>query len=289
MTLLTLPLDLNTYVQTFNFSNQSALDAQVAIDGSWSGLGSFTVAGISIAQSIEDDLLRVGKYVGERNVPHDVRYQRRSTSELMRRMGQPVIVKHMFNPEDELKGLARKSDNFLDAYGQVRNRDPLSYGVGYCSIENSTDEWIAPDGSVVTASVSPGSGYVSAPKYRGFGPGYLTYIIEPDAAIDLYLHTQAGAFVRVQQATAVTAWFPEINDNDLIINVTLDATGHVIDTGDRYVAKKTNPISIRGTNRRGRQEYSGDRGNAHLVNQQFEMDLVPQHSGSALYDVEIDR
>jgi hypothetical protein len=173
----------------------------------------------------------------------------------------------MFNPDDETNGLARKSDNFQSAYGQVRNRDPLSHGIGYCSLENSLDEWISPGGDVISASTSPGSGYVPAPKYRGFGPGYLTYLIEPDAAFDIYLHSPAGAFVRVQQATAVAAWFPEINDNDLIVNVTLDRAGRVIDTGDRYVAKQTNPVSIRGTDRRGRSEYSGDRGNAHLVNQ----------------------
>jgi hypothetical protein len=270
------------FLNTLNFSNQSALDAQVAVNGSWSGLGTFTVGGLSVTNTLNDDLFRVGKYVGERNVPHDIKMLRRSTSDMMRRVGQPVIVKHMFNPEDEDSGIARKSDNFQDPYGQVRNRDPLSYGIGYCSIQNADDEWIGSNGYVTN---TPGTN--PAPKYRGYGPGYLTYIVEPDAALDLYLHSPAGAFVRVQKATAVTAWFPEINDNDLLINVTLDRTGRVIDTGDRYVAKTTNPVSIRGTDRLGRSEYSGDRGSAFVINQTFEMDLIPRPN--ILYNVETDR
>lgn len=278
---------MTEYLDTLSFSSAAALEAHVGVEGSFAALGNFTVAGLTVTQGLTDDLFRVGKYVGERYVPHDIKTQRRSTSELMRRVGQPVILKHMWNPSDEAKGLARKSDNFQPAYGQVRNRDPLSHGTGWTSIENADDEWIAPDGSIVTSATSPGIDFVPAPKYRGYGPGYLTYLIEPDAALDIYLHDPLGAFVRVQQAQAVAAWFPEINDNDLIINVTLDRAGRVVDTGDRYVAKQTNPVSIRGLDRRGRSEFSGDRGNSFMVNQRFEMSLVP--AGNTLNDIDIDR
>jgi hypothetical protein len=268
------------------FTSSSDLAAAVSVTGSWSGLGNFVVGGLSVTQGALDDLLRVGKYLGEPYVPHDIRQQRRATSEVMRRLGRPVIIKHMWNPGDERLGLAKKSEDFFDIYGQTRNKDPFSYGTGYQSTDLASDEWITPDGTIVRSDTQPGPEFKQASKYRGFGPGYLTYIVEPDAALDLYKHTPEGALIRVQTATAQTAWFPEINDNDLIINVTLDKTGRIAETHERYTAKMTNPVTIRGDGRPRGGEGDGG-GNIYLVNQQFEMVLLP--SNNVLYSVEIDR
>jgi hypothetical protein len=235
----------------------------------------------------DDTLIRVGRYVGEPNTPQDVKRRRRMVYDAMRRMGTPVIVKHMYNDEDFERGVAEKSPTFQDPYGQVRNEDPLSYGIGYVSKEKSTDEWVTPSGVIVKSVTSPGAGHVPAPRYRGFGPGYLTWIIEPDTAEDYFKLSAGGALIQVQTATAQAPWYPEINDNDLIINVVLDANGRVEKTLERYQAKMTNPISIRGRDRRGRREYTEGGGNRHVVNQQFEMTLVP--TTNILQKVETDR
>lgn len=271
------------------FNAESDLLAEVAANGSWSSLTTFVVNGLLVTTSHEygDELFRVQKYVGEQNVPRDMRRLRKSTAGLMRRMGQPVIVKHMYNDLDVKLGLAEKSIEMQGAYGTVRNRDPFSHGVGFHSVERSTNEWISPDGSIVNADESPGSGYQAAPKYRGYGPGFLTYIIEPDAAEDVFKLSSTGALIKIQSQSVVCGWFPEINDNDLIINVELDKQGRVVNSGERYLAKMTQPVSIRGLDRRGRREYSGDNGNRHMINQTFEMTLQP--TNSVLQNVEIDR
>lgn len=276
-----------TYTDNATFTSQSELEATVARTGSWSGLGTFVVSGLLVEPLHRSAALHVAKYVGEANVPADIKRLRRSVHEVMRRMGSPVLVKHMFLPTDVDTGIARESPTFDDAYGQVRNRDPFSHGIGYVSAEKSTDEWISPNGAIVDSLTSPGADYIPAPKYRGYGPGYLTYIIEPDAATDFFKRSTTGALIQVQTATAQTGWFPNINDNDLIVNVTLNDVGEIADVHERYQTKTVNPVSIRGLDRKGRREYSGDNGNRHIVNQQFEMTLVP--GNSTLQQVEVDR
>lgn len=232
-------------------------------------------------------IYNVIRYVGEPNVPQDVKRRRRQISDAMRRFGTPVLVKHMYNADDVDAGIAEPSPGFSPVYGQSRNTDPLSHGIGFVSIEKSDNEWYnTSSGELQVASDSPGAGWLKAPRYRGFGPGYLTYIIEPDAAEDVFKLNEAGALIKVQTATAQAPWYPEISDNDLIINVILEGM-EIQDTLERFQAKVTNPISLRGYDRKGRREYSEDGGNRHIVNQQFEMTLVP--SNNVLMSVETDR
>jgi hypothetical protein len=61
----------------------------------------------------------------------------------------------------------------------------------------------------------------------------------------------------------------------------------VLKTHERYQAKQTNPITMRGLDRRGRREYSGGGGNRFAINQTFEMTLVP--TTHPLQKVETDR
>lgn len=228
------------------------------------------------------------RYVGSQNGPQDLLRRRKQVQETMRRMGTPVIVKHMFTDRDVQEGVAMPSPNFDDVYKQPRHDDPISHGIGYVSVELSEDEWYSSDGkTIVTSEVSPGVGYTQAPKYRGFGPGYLIYMIQPDVAEDVFKLTEQGVLIKVQEATAQAPWWPEINDNDLIINVTIGKGETILDTHERYQAKMTNPVSMRGYDRRGRREYTEDGGNRYVVNQQFQMTLVPQHD--VLYNVEVDR
>lgn len=254
---------------------------------SLSGTSNFTITQGLVIAELPSGLRYVAKYVGERNIPSDVARTRRSIYELMRRMGTPVVIKPMYTSRDADNGVAEESPNFNETYGQSRNRDPLSHGTGYVSVEKSPNEWYDSRGQIVVATSNPGPGYIQAPKYRGYGPGILTWIIEPDVAEDYYKHTAEGVLIKVQTATALTAWYPDINDNDLITHVTVDDYGLVLGTQERYQAKMTNPVSIRGLDRRGRREYTADYGNRHVVNQQFQMALLqPNHE---LYKVEVDR
>lgn len=252
-----------------------------------------TASGSSVVAGIQFDITPVGirfarKYVGESNVPQDIKRHRRQTYDIMRHMGTPVLIKHMFNAQDVTDGIAQPTENFSSIYGQTRNRDPLSHGVGYASVELSDNEWVGPQGNFVVSDTSPGAGYVKAPKYRGYGPGYLIYMIEPDAAQDVFRLDPTGALIKVQSAQAQAPWFPEINDNDLIINVTIDRSGNILQVNERYQAKQTNPVSMRGYgDRRGRREYTEDGGNRYVVNQTFEMTLLPR--SNTLQSVETDR
>jgi hypothetical protein len=241
-----------------------------------------------IKTKIYGDLLYATKYVGGENAPQDIKRLRRQVHDMMRRMGQPVIVKKMFTIDDVEKGIAEPSPNFDSIYGQTRNNDNLSWGVGFVSKEKSDDEWIdITTGNIVKSDYDVDPSWPKAPKYRGYGPGIVTYVIEPDAPQDFFTLTPAGAMVQVQTADVTMAWFPKVNDNDLIINVVLDEYGHVVDSTRRYQAKMTNPVTIRGLDRKGRREYEGDLGNRHMVNQVYPITLLP--ANHMLMNVEIDR
>lgn len=244
-------------------------------------------ASVGIKTEAYNNLLYVTKYVGEDNAPQDVKRLRRQVYDMMRRMGQPVIIKKMFTIKDVEMGIAERSPNYSDVYGQTRNNDNLSWGVGFVSKEKSKDEWINPsNGEIVKSRTNPG-GFDPAPKYRGFGPSIVTYVIQPDAPQDYFTLTPAGAMIQVQTADVSMSWFPKVNDNDLIINVELDESGRVATTGRRYQAKITTPITIRGLDRKGRREYEGDLGNRHVVNQNYPITLVPENH--ILMQVETDR
>lgn len=207
--------------------------------------------------------------------------------EMMRRMGSPVLIKHRYNDLDIQSGLAEKSPVYDPIYEQTRNRDPLSHGVGFVSVERSINEWYDANGDIVTSSVNPGEGWIQAPRYRGYGPGNLTYIIEPDRAEDFYKSTFGGPLFKVQTAQALAPWWPNVDDNDLIIQVIVNSQGTVINTNERFEAKNVNPVSMRGLDRMGRKEYGESFGNSHVVNQQFEMELIP--NTDIAYSVLVDR
>lgn len=230
----------------------------------------------------------VSRYVGGPATPQDVKRRRRQVYDAMRRFGTPVLIKHMFNPDDVITAEAVTSPGFNSAYGQGRNRDPISHGIGYVSTALSDNEWYhTTTGQIVISTTDPGASYEKAPKYRGFGEGQLVYIIEPDRAEDVFKVNEIGSFIKIQTAQAQAPWYPEIDDNDLIVHVTLDNHGTIVDTQERYQAKMTSPISVRGLDRRGRREYTEDGGNRHVVGQTFEMTLIPNND--VLMEVEVDR
>ena len=259
-------------------SSQTILDAEIGVSSSLAAMASLA-ASIGMKTRVYHDLLYVSKYCGEESAPQDVKRLRHQVYEMMRRMGQPVIIKKMYTIIDVEKGIAEKSPNFDDIYGQTRNNDNLSWGVGFVSKEKSNDEWINPlNGEIVKSRTAPDPSWPKAPKYRGYGPSIVTYLIQPDAPQDYFTLTPTGAMMQVQNAEVTMGWFPKINDNDLIINIELDESGHVADVGRRYLAKMTTPVSIRGLDRKGRREYEGDFGNRHMVNQTYTMTEVPENN-----------
>lgn len=279
----------NLTTSPLSLSGSSNLQIQNTLP-TLSGKGTFTVEGLKVIEH-KSGYYHVAKYVGEKNVPHDIKRLRRSVYEVMRRMGTPVLFKKMLTEDDTFDGTVEKSPNFNNIYGQTRNRDPLSHGIGFVSVEKSDEEWVNHATSeIVVSRTSPGANYSPAPKYRGYGPGLLLWVIEPDAAEDFFKHTPEGVFQKVQSASATAPWWPDINDNDILIHVELDKAGYIVDSQERYQAKMSNPVSIRGSNERaraGRHEYSGDFGSRHIINVTFEMVLLPR-THEVQY-VEIDR
>lgn len=242
----------------------------------------------------EQDLINVMEYFGESNVPRDVWRRRKSNMDAMKRFGSPVIIKHMYNDEDVQEGRAVRSPNFDDDYGQTRNRDPLSHGAGFVGAVDgqmilSSNEWYRSDGTggIIKSTTQPAEDYLLAPKYRGYGPGHLTYVIMPDVSEDVFKMSEGGVLIRTQQARVQMGWYPEANDNDLLITCQVDRAYNVVKTFERYELKQTNPVSIRGLDRKGRREYTEDFGNRHVVQQEFEMSLIPKHN--ELMNVDVDR
>lgn len=242
-----------------------------------------------------DTLNRVMNFTGDSRVPRDIRRHRANNLEMMRAYGTPVIFKKMYNDADRKAGIAVRSPNYSSAYDQTRHDDPLSHGVGFVGADNgqiitSSDEWYDTTGRNLTIEqtpTSPGPGWANAPTYRGFGPGYLTYAILPDAAEDVFKLTETGALIRTQTAQVQMGWYPEVNDNDLLVVVEIDRFNRVVQDHERYQLKMTNPLSVRGRDRLGRREYTEDFGNRYITDQQFEMTLIPPTD--QLYNVEIDR
>ena len=157
------------------------------------GIASLLEASTKLAHSlgiktrVQENLLYATKYVGEENAPQDIKRLRRQVHDMMRRMGQPVMIKKMLTVDDVKKGYAEKSPNFDSIYGQTRNNDHFSWGAGFVSKEKSKDEWIDPStGNIIRSKSIPDPSWPKAPKYRGYGPGIITYLIEPDAPQDFF-------------------------------------------------------------------------------------------------------
>jgi len=231
------------------------------------------------------------KAVGGRRTPQEIKRLRREVMDFTRKMGQPVVLKHQWNNEDVRQGLAKQCPACFDpAYKQTRNRCPVCFSVGFVSVEDDdiTNLYIE-DGELVLQADQINE--VPAPKYGGYGPGYITWLIEPDTPVDIFRINEQGVMVQTQSAQGVAPWFPELHDNDLAVNVHLTdnlkiehvnefGTGEFNRDYERYQLKLTNPITIRGFGKRAvDQDYQ--------VQQTFEMAHIPLDN--ILYLVPLDR
>jgi hypothetical protein len=223
-------------------------------------------------------------------VPWDISHARRSNLEVMRRMGTPVLLKHHYNIQDVENGVAQESPTMDDIYKQsTYATDELSYGVGYVSVETQDGEWYDPrTGQLYISHTIPQAGFLPAPKYRGYGPGYLTYAILPDRPEDAWKLTQQGTLIRQQTAKVQMGWWPTVGDNDLLIVVSLDSSGQVAETYERYQLKQVSPITMRGLDRGGHRESDTTAGgNRYWIGQEMESAKMPPND--VVYQVECDR
>lgn len=228
------------------------------------------------------------KYYGELNTPQDILRRRKQSLETMKRLGTPVLIKKMYTVDDVEKGIATESPNFATAYGQSTHDDEISYGVGYCSVETQPGEWIDNEGQLQVTD-SPQTGWEPAPKYRGYGPGYLTYCILPDAAEDVFRPTPEGLLLHTQIARTQLPWWPLCHDNDLLIVCELDAQQNIIATQERYQLHQVQPITMRGLDRWGQREFKANAaGNRFWIGQYCEANKVYAET-DPIYAVEVDR
>lgn len=231
-------------------------------------------------------------FYGDAGIPRDIRRMRISTMETMRRMGTPVLLKRVYTVRDVDNGRAQRTPGFDSDYGQTRAHDPLSHGVGFCSLDLSPTEWYDPVTFEILTTPDPTNPHgvpQQAPLYRGYGPGFLTYVILPDRPEDVFKLDPRGVLTRTQDAHVQIPWWPLVGDNDLLITVQLDRQGNVVDSFERYQLKQVMPITMRGEDQGGRREFPGANagGNRYWLSQEAEAVKVPDED--PIYDVEIDR
>lgn len=229
-------------------------------------------------------------YTGDPDVPASIKRLRLNSAQTFQRLGTPVLLKRMYNIEDVEQGTAIKATNFDPIYGaSTYATDFVSYGVGFASIDTQDGEWIDPaTGNLIINPTNPDPSFLPAPKYRGYGPGFLVYAILPDRPEDTWKLTEQGALIRQQQAMVQLPWWPQVGDNDLLITVSLNPNGTIDQTFERYQLKMVTPVTMRGRDRGGNREFPVNAGgNRFWINQQAEMVKLP--TNDIKYQVEVDR
>ena len=191
------------------------------------------------------------------------------------RLGQAVILRHRWNLDDVDAGLAKKCPAcYNSGYDETRVDCPVCFGTGYVSVANNTSGlYIDTRGQIVSSD--PGT-HVLAPLYGGYDEPLLTWLIEPDVAVDVFRISESGTMIRTYDAQGVAPWNPILGDNDLCINVTLSPHTNEIDTlEDRFELKMVQQVTIRGLGRRARFIATYQ---PYLVQQTFRMEKLPSNS-----------
>lgn len=225
------------------------------------------------------------KNVGSPNTPQEVKRLRRENMDYCRKMGQPIVWRHFYSLEDVDSGLAKPCPACFDTiYKQVRGDCPVCYGYGFASVEDNPDPlWITEDGLIVESDSQP-SETIRAPRYGGFHVPYLTWMVEPDIAEDVFGINKQGVMIKTYDAQGVAPWFPSMGDNDLCVNVAVGGDGFtILETYDRFQLKQVQQITLRGFGKQVRAKVDGQ---PHQVQQTFQMSkgIV----GTQIYNVPVD-
>lgn len=191
-------------------------------------------------------------YIGGSYVPWDIKRRRKQVLQNLKRFGTPCLVKHRYSDLDVRNNVAQVSIGRDSTYGQPRWFDPLSLGTGYVSVETSPDEWVNfQTGEIIQSINNPGTNYIQAPMYRGFGPASLVYLIFLDRPRDYFAYDPGGAIYNIEQGGIIGPWYPKIWDGDLIIEVITDKGGNVQEALDYWEARMITPVTMRGRDIRG--------------------------------------
>lgn len=217
--------------------------------------------------------------VGAPNTPQEVKRLRRQNMDMCRKLGQPVILRHQWNGDDVTSGDAKQCPACFDeAYRQVRNDCPVCFGVSFVSVADHPTNWITRRGRISTTDDGTN---VKAPLLGGYSQPWLTWIMEPDVALDVFRINEQGVLVKTQNAAGTAPWFPQLGDNDLCINITLSKDGsHAHSSQERYQLKMTNPVTVRGW---GKNTIAQE----HRIAQTFEMSHAP--TGNILYQIPLEQ
>jgi hypothetical protein len=250
------------------------------------------------------------KYIGEPGIPKQVARRRRWVYDAFRRVGTPFLWKHKYSPVDVQLGIAQASPAFSDIYGRSGRFDTISHGVSFVSQAISPNEYYDAEGNIQQFATNPGAGWTPAPLYRGYGPGWIVYCIQPDSPLDYLKVDASGSIMRVMQPQIICPWFPIMNDGDLLVSIDMDNGGNIVQAHERYECRSMQPITVRGNDKKGRRDRGVARriptgnddgsspgagatpvytptGNAYVLNQISAENRLPY--GHTAYDVEIDR
>lgn len=223
--------------------------------------------------------------IGGPNTPQEIKRLRRENMDLCRRMGQPAIFRHMYSLEDVNAGTAQKCPScYNNVYDHVRGDCVVCYGFGFASVELNPLPIYVTTTNTVVQTTSPAAGWIRAPRYGGFGAPILTWLVEPDVAVDVFRINDQGVMTQIYDAQGMAPWYPTMGDNDLCINVELAQDGFtILNTLDRFQLKRVQQVTIRGF---GKLSRPGSNGQPNLVAQTFEMNKVP--SNQHVYSIPVD-
>lgn len=278
------------------------------------------------------------KEVGPPVTPQEIKRLRRENMDFCRRMGQPVVLRHQWNEDDENAGLAQRCPACFDGvYDQPRNDCPVCFGFGWASVELTANPnlyidrngqladqtpaaWSAVTGYTTgeivyhaadttdyvalapSTGVEPGvtvgwqtswavhvpttpTGWARQPRYGGFDQPILTWLVEPDVAVDVFRIADQGTLVRTYEAQGTAPWYPRLGDNDLCVNVDLALNDFsIVGTNDRFQLKIVQQVTVRGFGKAGRPRAQTQQ--AYLVEQTFQMAKFPDNS--QIYNVPVD-
>lgn len=198
----------------------------------------------------------------------------------LRSLGQTVLIKHRWNQNDVTSGLAKICPAcFESSYGSTYPDCQICFGVGYVSVQNDTitNKWIE-NGFLVS---SDGGDHVQAPQYGGFGPGYLTYIVQADTPTDVFKDNPEGVQIDARQGQSHGPWSPKMGDGDICINVDIGLNMQtILQANERYDLKMVQPVTIRGWGLHGKHQQ-------YLVGQSFIMAQIPLNN--PFYNIPYDR
>lgn len=211
--------------------------------------------------SIENMMFKYG--YDDLSTPADVRNIRQSVFDYVFRYGQPVVIKRIYNTDD-------------DALSQQKTPPVL--------LSDSTYDDIYAQSSTVGANL----GFTF-----GWNEGVFTYLTLGDGSsmVDDDTPNRPGSY-KVFVTPGVAPWEPFIQDGDMIITVRIEMpspTGPITitGTGDRYRVQKVFPVPLRAETNRGymNSETNYVENSDIIVSQNFEAVRIPK--ADPLYKIEI--